>query len=753
MQALPCLPSSTVCTWLAAAAGLALLARRTRVFACALAGFALTAVSAHAGLAHRLPATLGGRDFAVTGWVDDFPSIGQQSTTFSLRVEAVRGDALPLERLRLTWYDDAPELRPGASLDLVVRLRPPRGLRNPGGFDYERWLFLEAYSATGYVRRGRIADEPAGRWAARWLALRGRLARHISASARTAESGALLAALAIGDRSGFSEQLWSDLRRTGTSHLVAISGLHIGLVAGFCYLLAGALARRAGSVAASYDIEVAAITAAVAAFAYAALGGFSLPTQRALLMCVFALIVVASRRYANRLDGLAIALSAVLVIDPLASLTASFWMSFAAAAVLLVVSGRGLASPVPPRQPQWQRWLWRMLETQCLLTAALAPFVIGFFAQFSVPALLVNILAIPVFCFVLVPATLAATVAGSVAPPLWAAMRALGVVADGILAALHWVAEWHWAAFQLPGAGAAATALAALGAILALPWHACPGRRLCWLALVPVLWPVSPGPAPGNVSVVVLDVGHGLAAIVETSRHRLVYDAGPVSRSGFDTGRELVLPALRRRPRFGLDKLIVSHSDNDHIGGAPSVLEAYPRVAVLHGPDVSTLDGADCKAGQRWRWDGVDFLIVHPPASFESQGNDSSCVLKITGARGSLLLTGDIEARGERELALRRDLDVDVVIVPHHGSATSSTPLFVNALKPEAALVSAGYNNRWGFPRPEVAMRWREAGARVYVTGELGALHVSWPRGELEVWGERQRHRRYWQAAIKRIPG
>jgi competence protein ComEC len=324
---------------------------------------------------------------------------------------------------------------------------------------------------------------------------------------------------------------------------------------------------------------------------------------------------------------------------------------------------------------------------------------------------------------------------------------AAGALAGTTVRVLHAIAEWPDAAAALPSPPWPAFVVAALGVVLAVCGAALPGRRLAWLALLPIGMPLARSPPYGSARVVVLDVGHGLAVLVETRSSRLLFDAGPTARSGFDSGEEIVLPALAASGRRGLDRLIVSHSDNDHAGGAAAVLAAFPNVDVLKGPDVAALTGRDCTRGQRWEWDGVLFTMLHPGADFPARGNDSSCVLKIEAGASSLLVTGDIERRGEAAvLAEPSSLRADVVVVPHHGSATSSTPAFVAAVGAQQAIVSAGYANRWGFPRAEVRERWVQSGAAVAVTGDSGAVSVTLASDGIAVTAERERRHRYWHA-------
>jgi competence protein ComEC len=324
---------------------------------------------------------------------------------------------------------------------------------------------------------------------------------------------------------------------------------------------------------------------------------------------------------------------------------------------------------------------------------------------------------------------------------------------DAFWAALHAIAGIQWAAVAVPTSSVAALVLAGIGGLLALPMHALPGRRLAWLTLAPMFVTPPARPAPGEASVLVFDVGHGLAVLVATAEHSLLYDAGPVFRSGFDTGNEIIVPALVRRGVTDLDMLIVSHSDSDHAGGARAVQSAYPDARILKGPDVASLSGTTCIASEKWLWDGVEFEILHPASEFIERGNDSSCVLRVVTRWGSLLLPGDVEWRGERALADHASFAADVVLVPHHGSATSSSPGFVAGSGSRYALVSAGHANRWGLPRPEVAERWARAGATVLVTADTGAMTLTLGVNGLDLTAERARRRRYWHAESGALPG
>jgi len=743
---LPELPGAAWLVPAAIAALLALARPSTRWLIVVIAACAWTVASAKLRLDARLPDGATGRDFTVVGWVAGFPTGTSERMTFSFVVEHAEDPLVP-ERLRLGWYDAPASLRAGERFALTVRLRAPRGLANPGGFDYEQWLLVNGFGATGYVRAGEAVDDGPPVLARWWLRLRRDAAERLVAHIDEAEAAALVVALAIGERFGFSAADWESLRRTGTSHLVAISGLHVGLVATFVFVVVRRawlwLPRRIVHA----DLEVGAAAAAVAAVFYAALAGFAVPTQRAVVMVVVGLAVTVSRRSGAWAQGLAAATLIVLALDPFAVLSASFWLSFGAVALLLALASRSETRiAFLGRRARVGRFVGSLAALQLTMSFGLVPVGALWFGEISIVSPIVNLVAIPYFSFVLVPATLAALAASSLAMPgaEWLAVFAAWL-ANLAWAFIHAAAAVPSAAVTLPRPPGLVAVLAIAGVVLGLPAHPLPGRLIAWCALLPVIVPNVHRPAPGTAQVIVLDVGHGLAVIVETASKRLLYDAGPSFPSGFDSGAEVAVPALRQHGG-GLDVLIVSHADNDHSGGAREVLRAYPAADVLAGPDVIDLPARTCVRGMSWRWDEVDFELLHPDPAFRPLGNDSSCVLKVTAAGGSVLVLGDIERRGEREVAQDPRVAADAVVVAHHGSATSSTPALVDATGAQFALVSAGHKNRWGFPRAEVVARWEAAGARLVATADAGALYVEVLNDGVAVSGERERHPRYWRA-------
>jgi len=749
------LPSAGAYVPLALTALLALRFAATRWVAWAIAGFAWTAVTAQQRLDERLAPDPPQRDVAISGYVDGFPTFAPGQVTFSFAVAEPRSEGVP-PLVRLTWYQPPRPIEAGERLELVARLRAPHGARNPGGFDYEQWLLVTGHGATGYVRAEAHAAHAEPTFASAWLALRARIAERIGAALRDPDAAALVTALAIGERYRFTEQHWADFRRTGTSHLVAVSGLHIGMLGVLVFVVLRALWIRLPQPLASLDLEVAAVASVASTAYYSALTGFAIPAQRSLLMIAIALALLVSRRAVGAFQVLAATLLAAVIWDPFAPLSASFWLSFVAVGILLALSApRRLKVAAETRARHAARAAVEIGALQWSIGCALLPLTAVFFGEISVVGPLVNLVAIPLFNLVLVPLTLLATLllqvdalAATLATPL---LHAVGWLAAQTVAGLHALASEPFAALAVSAPPPATVALAASGVALAMPAHPLPGRRLGWLAVLPMFWPAPDAPAPGDARVVVLDVGQGLAVSVSTHSHRLLFDAGPRFGSGFDSGEDLVVPALAAGWPRVLDRLIVSHADNDHAGGALAVLAAYPLAELLEGPDVA-LRGRVCTRGERWEWDGVRFAILHPPLEFGPLGNESSCVLKIEARAGSVLITGDIEGSAEGALLQAGELASDVVVVPHHGSSTSSSAPFVAATRPRYALVSAGYANRWGFPKPAVRARWAQSGAAVAVTADGGALAVTLDEHGVAVAAEREQHRHYWQAASPSRP-
>lgn len=685
----------------------------------ALLGLGLAAVALQACLSQRLDPALAGADLVVRGTVAGLPERDDRRLRFEFLADHARLEgrevALP-SRLRLGWYGTgAPSLRPGERWRLTVRLRAPRGFANPGGFDYAGWLLRHGIGATGYVR-----PEPAARRLETAPVsvdgLRAGLRDALRPALAGREHPGVLLALTLGDRAGIGPRAWETLVATGTNHLMAISGLHIGLVALLGYGIGG-LAWRPGAIRRRLPRPVVqAAVALVLATGYAALAGFALPTMRALAMLFIALGALCLRRRVRPASVLGGAAAVVLAADPLAVLDPGFWLSFGAVAAIVLVAAGRLGRP---------RRVHGWLRLQLAISLALAPLLLGLFRQASVVAPLANLVAVPWVSLLTVPAALA----GAAVTPAWPAAGAvLLALADLGLQVLwpllDWLAGLPLARWRTPDFPGPLLAVAAVGAAVLLLPRGVPGRVTASLALLPLLLWQPPRPAAGEVWLDLLDVGQGLAAVVRTREHTLVYDTGPRFSARFDAGGAVINPFLQAAGVTRLDGLVVSHTDNDHAGGARSLRRRFPpRRSWSSTPQRTPAPDRFCGRGEAWRWDAVAFTFLHPDRDGGWTGNDGSCVLRIDAAGGSILLPGDIERPAEQHLVESgARLAADVVVAPHHGSATSSTPAFVQAVDPAWVLYAVGHRNQWGFPRPEIVARWRPAGWARTDCG--GALHL-----------------------------
>ncbi|MDP2326093.1 MAG: ComEC/Rec2 family competence protein [Gammaproteobacteria bacterium] len=662
-------------------------------------------------------------DADVSGSVCEFPREQPGSWRFVLTTDAEsQARGIPA-RVLVSWYDGSTRSSaapaPGQRWSLRLRLRSPRGLSNPGGFDYERWLFSQQVGATAWVRESagnhRLPGSTSGCPAAGWRAA---MARQISAALDGRDAAPWVLGLAIGAYQALPESDWDKLRRTGTIHLISISGFHIALVAGPAALL-GLLVARIWLAAGRRCRPriIAAWTAVFVASFYAALAGFSVPTLRSVVAIVLVALLATCRRAVTVPEMLAAVLLAVLLIEPLGVLVPGFWLSFAGVAVLIIVACGLPVNRVRPGPVQL------LLRTQLGMTVGLAPLLILFFGQLPLSGTLANLVAVPAFSAVLLPLTLLGSAAVAVAPAAGALL--LGAAADCFdlwRDFLSWCSNLPLAVWYLPEPTPMAVVLALAGAVSALwppPW---PGRWL-GLAMLPGLLYAGAGAVPaGALRVTVLDVGQGLAVLVQTTAHTLLYDTGPAFRNS-DAGQRVVVPALQALGVQHLDALMISHPDADHRGGAASVLARYPASRIV-GAAVDGHPVTPCRAGTHWGWDGFEFEILHPPqAAVTTADNDGSCVLQISGAGSRVLLPGDIEAQAEHDLVARpASAAADLVLAPHHGSRTSSTAAFVQATRPRYVVYSTGFRNRWNFPASDVVERWRQSGACGVSTAEEGAL-------------------------------
>jgi competence protein ComEC len=713
-------------------------------------GFFWAAMRAEYALIPVVAPEIEGKTVVLEGVVLDMPrQLSSRRLRFLFDAQQLESEAGWSDfsgKVRLNVYDASFKPAQGERWQFAVRLKRPHGFSNPGGFDYERWLFQQGIRATGYVRND---SEHNRRLATGSVSVMSRFRNSLKSAFDAMPAGesslSMIRALTIGDRSSISLAQWDTLRATGTSHLMAISGLHISLVAGLVFWMARVVWIRCGNLTEVLPASKgAAVVGLVAALLYALLAGFGIPARRAFIMVGVLTLAIVVDRYSSLWQAIALAILATLLIDPLSVLSAGWWLSFWAVTIIAyIVTGRY------GQQGFTQKWL----SLHVVLAFCMLPLLLMFFQQASLIAPLANIIAVPWVSFVVVPVALIGTVVFSLYETAGELLlRFAAALLDALWPLLEWMSHPDFSQWQQHEPLAWTLIPAFIGlAIVCMP-RGLPGRWSGMLLLLPLFIVKPEGPARGEARVTLLDVGQGLSAVVQTRHHTLVYDAGPRFSETFDTGQAVVVPFLRNQGIRRLDTLIVSHGDNDHIGGVASVLAAYPAVEIFSSvpEELPEAHAQACRRGQQWDWDGVRLSILHPANGHALSGNNASCVLRIESqGKQVALLTGDIERRAEQILLReqRDKLPADVLVVPHHGSKTSSTRPFVEAIGPDIALMPSGYRNRFGFPKQEISDRYADIHATIEQTGLSGALTVtlSATPGPPNIQRHRDSLRRYWR--------
>lgn len=702
---------------------------------CFVLGLLWLSVHGHWRLAAVFPAELHRVEQLCEGRVTSPPAVSSTRWRFAFSLQRCRYQGQWRDMgyaVRTSWYR-APvgTVMPhgGERWLLALKLKQPRGHSNPAGFDLETWLFQRRIKATAYVSDPVLSQrlQAAPWWSlASWReAVSERLARVLPAGPHAA----VIPALVLADRSGIEPALKQRFQAVGTAHLLAISGLHVGLVAGFAALLGRVLWRFAGLNRGARGSWVA-VSSVLAATVYAALAGFSLPTVRALFMLLIAVYALHSGRHRAVVDALLLAFVGVLILDPLVVLSAGFWLSFGSVAA--IVAGLSV-------RRHWRRWQ-QLLWVNGAMGLVLAPLSYLMFSQLAWWCSPANLVVVPVFSLAVVPLSL-----------LGAALAVAGAPGAGTLLAgaaqiIAYCDQWQaWLLSlpppSLPLAGAAPVGLILLSAVLLAPklWRGAAAAGV-GVAVLLVQSPRQSELTAGAFAVTTLDVGHGLAVLVETQQHVLVYDTGPRYASGFNAGRAVVAPALQASGWMSPNVIMVSHDDRDHAGGLAALRVMYPAAELKQVADGS------CKAGQQWRWDGVLFEVLHPRLEHR-RNNDNSCVLRVSSGYGSALLSGDIEQPAEAQMLREgRVQRSDVLLVAHHGSNSSSTAAWLAAAEPGLAIISVDKNSRWKMPHQPVLERLSEQGAQVLSTALSGAIKVQFDASEaspsLVQW--RERRRRFW---------
>ncbi|MFT7235200.1 MAG: competence protein ComEC [Methylophagaceae bacterium] len=710
----------------------------TRYLAVALLAALWTIWQSQSMLDDQLQPDLYQKVLTITGIIKSVPDEQGRILRFNFNPDQNQGLTLP-KTIRLSWYHPFPEnVLAGEQWRLSVKLKLPHGMMNPGGFDYEGSLFQKGIGATGYVKQAstniKLADSDF--W--HLNTLRQKLANKIKHYRPDSDHLGLMQGLLVGIKHNISAEQWQTLRQTGTSHLLAISGLHIGLVAtiGF-YLFSFVWSISYRNLIWIPAKQIGAIGAISFALGYAALAGFSIPTQRALIMVSVFMTAILIRKTVLNSQLLAIAALIILIIDPIAIISAGFWLSFSAVSIILFISQHRFPYP---------KWQWA--KVHFFIAFGLSPLLLLFFTQTSLIAPVANFFAVPLVSLIIVPLLLLTSALLST----WPAASKLGFIFidtlfNLLIEALNYLSSLPYSNLDIALSSPTVLISITIATCLILLPRGLPAKWLALLGFLPLLFSPSNDIHQGGFKLTLLDVGQGLAAVIQTQHHTLVFDTGAKFSHQFNAGDAVLIPFLKHLNIHHIDMLIISHSDNDHIGGAKSLLTSLTTSSILTSQTEHLSKSMPCIAGQAWQWDDIYFKVLNPTLDQVGNDNNLSCVLRVSNGQHSVLLTGDIEKQAEQKIVHRyqQNLASTVLVAPHHGSKTSSTQKFVNAVNPQFVLFPAGYLNRYHFPNITVLERYLEMGAIPYSTARSGAISIHFQtdtKPEINTW--RHQGKRIW---------
>ena len=698
--------------------GIFVLFKRLRVLSiCScifLLGFAWMGLFSTHILSHRVAEAYLNKPINIVGKIIDLPQVLDRKTKFTVNVQQPFNG-----KIKLSWYgENLEKIQSGDTWQLLVKLKHNNSYQNLGGFDYEKWLFYQQIGATGYVRKS--SDN-------RRIAIGGfsidKLRQNTQEKLsvlRDLEFGGVINALIIGERSLISKHNWELFKSTNTTHLSVISGLHIGLISGFVFLLSQFLWRRTQRCVLILPAQIfAAYFGLLSAFLYALIAGFSIPTGRAFIMAAVVFISLILRRHNNVWQLYGLALILVLLNNPLSIFSAGFWLSFYVVAVIIYGT----------KQHQNKLWLYRLIYLQLLISIATIPLLVWFFAGGSALSPLANLVAIPVFSFIATPLSLIGALLELsgltyLAKLIFELSNQALIVLGYFLTYLQQFNfnYWHYAQTST------LDLLLFISAIIIAVSPTGLKLRQFSIPILALIFLIPDNKIEKNsVLITVLDVGQGLSHIVQTQNHTLLFDTGASYPSGFNLGSSVVNPYLKALHIRQLDKIIISHADNDHIGGLQSVLAAFEVGEILSSvPDKIKAPASLCQARQSWRWDGVLFEILNPAENTHFKGNNASCVLKVSTDKYAILLTADIEKKAEQQLIrnFANVLKSDIMLSAHHGSKSSSTQAFLDAVSPSLVIVSSGYKNRFNHPAKKVTERYTANHIKFIGTNCAGQIDI-----------------------------
>lgn len=669
----------------------------------------------------QLPVSLIQKPVLINGVISSIPQKKYRGQSFVFHTNQINQQKINTHFL-ISWYQHLPQLHVGQRWRLIVKLKPPIGSQNPGGFNYADFLIHQGISATGYVvTRDQNQNQLLSQKKLFYIdILREKIQKLISSSISNSTIAAFISALCVGLRDGLTQSDWQVFQKTGTNHLVAIAGLHIGFVVAAIYFLINKGVRLFPILLLRMPAnQIAEIAALCGAILYSALSGFAIPAQRASVMLFIFMMGKIIFRNMSMWYRWFVAMMVILIINPFDICEASFWLSFISVGLLAWVMSDRLQSP--SHLVSWGKM-------QITMVIGLMPLMFWFFQQVSIVSFIANAIAIPWVGFLILPIALSACVigvfhlfwlseqlfylSGKCLYPLWKILSFLSSVS---------VASWHHA---LPNMSILLLGMA--GVILLLSPRGFPAKWIGCFGLLPIFFYHSQTPGFGNFKATVIDVGQGLSVLIQTKNHVMLYDTGAHFPGGFDFGDSVVTPYLREQGINIINRLEISHGDNDHSGGADAIVKNCRVDTIFTSAPklVRHFHAAYCDSTQQWNWDGVRFITLNPAQNEPYEDNNSSCVIKIIGKKGQMLLTGDIQRETESRLVEQygNQLRSTVLVVPHHGSRTSSSDAFISAVSPHYAVISAGKYNRYHLPVQSVVNRYLGRKITVFNTAQDGAI-------------------------------
>ena len=731
-------------------------------------GFFYAAMFAQSRLTENLPNAWQSKNIDIVGIVAEMPTLHERGQRFAITVERTEtiDVTVPAHILLATYANEKyppPVVHAGERWHFTVRLKRPHGTANPYNFDFEEWALERNYRAVGYVYDkgdNRLLNRQPFAWRYAVERLRETIRANFQKTLGDAPMTGVLIALAIGDQASISASQWQTFTRTGVNHLMSISGLHITLFSSLIFTFSYFLWRRSGRLTLLFPArKAAALLGVLAALAYTLISGYSVPAQRTLYMLSTVAALLMSSRNASQLQFLSTALFVVILIDPWAVLAPGFWLSFGAVALIFYVSAHRveLLDVVGENIffAKIKHWLTEYGRLQWAMSIGLIPPLLAIFQQVSLVSPLANFFAIPLVSFCVVPLTLLGSIPSfdfCLYPAQW--------IMQMCFIGLRWLENSPLPVWTQHAPPVWSVLLGTVGVLWILLPRGFPSRWLGWMMLLPMFLVFPKPPASNTAKIQIFDVGQGLAVGVQTEKHALLFDTGPDFNSEANSGNRILIPALRGIGITQIDKLVLSHNDNDHIGGTTGILQGMPVAEIVSSlaADHPLLAGNEkhtaCQNGQKWQWDGVNFEFIHPSDDWlstlskrENSDNNHSCVLRIYTKNEQLLLTGDAETIAEKNMlaAHPEQLASSVVVVPHHGSKSSSSAEFVAATQPKFAIFSVGYLNHFGHPKTEIVARYQAIGSQILRTDQTGAVTILMGVDDLTIAQYRDSHRRYWQ--------